>query len=309
MVKIKQQLVASRAKTYAGKNPCNYITIHETANTSRGANAQAHANLQSNGFSASWHYQVDDKQIIQSFPDNVQCWHAGDGQGKGNTQSIGVEICVNRDGNFKQAVENAAELVKILMDRHGISAKNVVQHNHWSGKNCPANLRSGTKGINWNDFKGMLTGKVKSVSQPKPATKTNSTGGSIVDYLKANGINSSFANRKKLATKHGIKNYKGTAAQNTQLLNQLKGNKVKQSAPKKKYSLPKGVLRIGSRGNDVKQVQRALNAANFNVGKVDGIYGPKTKDGVTRFQKVHDAYNVDGIYGSRTRSRLDKVVN
>lgn len=47
--------------------------------------------------------------------------------------------------------------------------------------------------------------------------------GSIVDYLNSIGQNSSYANRSQLAAQNGIKNYKGTAAQNTQLLNILKG--------------------------------------------------------------------------------------
>src|SRR5699024_2831878 len=128
MIDIKQQLVTSRSKTYAGKNPCNYITIHETANLSKGAGAQAHANLQTKGYNASWHYQVDDKNIIQSFPDNVKCWHAGDGQGKGNTQSIGIEICVNSDSDYKKAVSNAVGLVQYLMDKHNIPVDRVVQH-------------------------------------------------------------------------------------------------------------------------------------------------------------------------------------
>jgi len=42
-----------------------------------------------------------------------------------------------------------------------------------------------------------------------------------VDYLNLTGQPSSFSARKKLAEKHGIKNYKGTAAQNTKLLNIL----------------------------------------------------------------------------------------
>ena len=48
--------------------------------------------------------------------------------------------------------------------------------------------------------------------------------GSIVDYLKSMGQDSSYANRAQLAAQNGITNYKGTAAQNTQLLGILKGN-------------------------------------------------------------------------------------
>jgi len=49
------------------------------------------------------------------------------------------------------------------------------------------------------------------------------TGTSIVDYLKSTGQSSDFASRSKLASEKGISGYKGTAAQNTQLLNMLRG--------------------------------------------------------------------------------------
>ena len=95
-----------------------------------------------------------------------------------------------------------------------------------------------------------------------------------------------------------------------------KPKKTKSTTVKKskvKYPLPNGVYSRRAHGNKslnaVKQIQRALNAANFKCGAVDGYYGAKTEDAVRRFQMVHDAYNVDGIYGKRTRTRLDKVVN
>lgn len=46
--------------------------------------------------------------------------------------------------------------------------------------------------------------------------------GSIVDYLKSQGQDSSYAARSKLAAQNGIQNYKGTAQQNTQLLGILR---------------------------------------------------------------------------------------
>lgn len=156
MVAIKQQLVTRTNRITPGKNLINYITIHETANTAPSADAQAHANLQSNGNSrnASWHYQVDDKQVIQSYSDLAICWHAG----KGNSQSIGIEICVNSGGDFPKAVENAIVLVKILMARYNLNTSRVVQHNFWTGKDCPYFLRKGSKDINWNQFKSKLNG-------------------------------------------------------------------------------------------------------------------------------------------------------
>lgn len=162
MVAIKQQLVNRANRISKGKNLITYITIHETGNTGRGSNAQAHANLQSNGNprEASWHYQVDDKGVIQSFPDSAICWHAG----KGNAQSIAIEICVNSDGDYAKAIENAIKLIKILMARYNLNASRVVQHNFWTGKDCPHFLRSGKRGINWSQFKAKLDGANVSVS-------------------------------------------------------------------------------------------------------------------------------------------------
>lgn len=50
---------------------------------------------------------------------------------------------------------------------------------------------------------------------------------SIVDALKAIGVNSTFANRQKIASANGIKSYIGTPTQNTKLLNLLKQGKLK----------------------------------------------------------------------------------
>lgn len=158
-MKIRKYLVSqsiAKRVTYSGKNSKKYIVIHETANIRKGANANAHARLQASGNSraASWHYTVDDKEIVQSFSDDAQCWHAGNKYY--NQNSIAIEICVNQDGDFKKAVENAIKLTKYLMDKYKIPASNVIQHNQASGKNCPRYLRSGDKGIKWSDFKNKL---------------------------------------------------------------------------------------------------------------------------------------------------------
>jgi len=183
--------------TYGGTNTKKYIVIHETANTNKGANADAHARLQANGNSrsASWHYQVDDKEIVQSFPDSAQCWHAGNR--KYNEQSIGIEICVNSDGNFKKAVDNAVKLTKHLMDKYKIPSSNVIQHNQASGKDCPRYLRSGEKGVSWGDFKAKLIGKND--------TKAKSSNKPKVTHSKPKATNKSIAQmaQEVIAGKHG----------------------------------------------------------------------------------------------------------
>ena len=152
------KMLSNNKNHYTGVNKCKYITIHETGNTNKGANALNHGKYINNGSSATWHYTVDDKQIIQHYEDSVQCWHCGDGRGNGNLNSIGVEMCINSDGNFNKTIENTIELVKYLMNKHNIPIANVVQHNKWNGKNCPANIRSG-KPITWNTFINKIKNK------------------------------------------------------------------------------------------------------------------------------------------------------
>ena len=156
---------------FTGTNPCNYITIHDTGNTSRGANALNHAKFINNGSSVTWHYTVDDSQIVQHYPDSVQCWHAGDGKGKGNTESIGIEMCINSDGNFSKTVDNTVDLVIHLMKKHNIPINRVVQHNHWSGKNCPNSLRNNVYGVTWYNFINKV--KNKQGTKVKPENNSN----------------------------------------------------------------------------------------------------------------------------------------
>ena len=49
---------------------------------------------------------------------------------------------------------------------------------------------------------------------------------SIVSALKSIGVDSSYANRKKIAVKNNINNYTGTAVQNNQMLDKLKAGKL-----------------------------------------------------------------------------------
>lgn len=163
MVKIVKNLSYNN-NYYKETNQRKYITIHETANTGVGANADAHANFINNGAQETWHYSVDSDKAVQHYLHTTSCWHAG--SYNGNVQSIGIEMCVNKDGNYKQTLQNTIELVQKLMKELNISVGNVVQHHYWSGKNCPTLLRQGTHGMTWNQFiagvKGQSTGTSKS---------------------------------------------------------------------------------------------------------------------------------------------------
>lgn len=155
-MKIERLIVpdsVSNRVSFGKGNSRNYLTIHQTGNTSSGANAMAHHKLQARGgVGYGWHWQVDDHEAIQTHDHNFKIWHAGDGRGKGNTQSISIEICVNSDGDYVQSVENGAKLAAMILKEENIDISNMVQHNYWSGKDCPHEIRSGKNGITWTDF-------------------------------------------------------------------------------------------------------------------------------------------------------------
>lgn len=207
MVKIIEMLIPkSNTFTRPGiKMKPKFITIHETDNTNVRANALAHARLQQNGNrrQASWHLQVDDEQeVYQSLPFNEIGFHAGDGQGQGNRASIGIEICVNKDGNYKTAVANAIKVVKYLIKQFpSIEAVHVVQHNKWSGKNCPRHLRAGDWGINWKEFIAGVKGASSTASKPSepPKYETSNTSFNVGDTVKVKKTAKTFATGQSIA--------------------------------------------------------------------------------------------------------------
>ncbi|WP_407632782.1 N-acetylmuramoyl-L-alanine amidase [Bacillus velezensis] len=154
-----------------------YITVHNTANTAKGASAAMHARYEKNPETpTSWHFTVDDKEIYQHLPLNENGWHAGDGNGTGNRKSIGIEICENSDGDFEKAVANAQWLIKKLMKEQGISLANVVPHQHWSGKYCPRKLLD-----RWDSFKAGISGAPsKTVNSPVDKTKESYIKNTVV---------------------------------------------------------------------------------------------------------------------------------
>ena len=67
------------------------------------------------------------------------------------------------------------------------------------------------------------------------------------------------------------------------------------------------LLRQGSRGEEVRRLQKNLNAAvgrRYGAIAVDGIFGPRTKQAVERYQKDFRLKSVDGIVGPETRNAL-----
>ena len=106
-----------------------YLVIHETDNFSAGADAAAH-----NSF------------IHQT------AYHAGDQMEKngGNMNGIGIEMCVNEDGNYEQTLINTEKLCARLLLEYDLNPdKALKKHQDFSGKVCPAKLINDGR---WDEF-------------------------------------------------------------------------------------------------------------------------------------------------------------
>ena len=61
--------------------------------------------------------------------------------------------------------------------------------------------------------------------------------------------------------------------------------------------------KVGSQGDEVRQIQTKLNALGYNAGKVDGIFGENTRKAVIAFQRDY-GLTQDGIAGLATLKAL-----
>ena len=281
MVEIKQQLVPleKRKATYGTGNPKLKMVVHQTGNPRKGANAKMHANLQSRGYSASWHIQSDDKEIIQSWPFNYRLWHSSTGSASngGNMVGIGWEICINEDGDYLKSLDIAAKGIAKVMKQEGIPMSQLTTHNAEDPKNkwCPAQILSGKDGVNWNDFKAMVqkayngqsvdlpkASSIKPSSPSKPKLKSNSTIAKEV-------LAGKWGNNPQRKQKLQAAGYNYLAIQNE--VNKIAGQPSKPSKPKLKSNsvIAQEVLE-GKWGNGAER-KRRLEAAGYNYNAIQSI--------------------------------------
>lgn len=138
-IPVRQMLVSS--KKYGIKCPYSLnaesITIHNTFN-----DASANNEIQymiNNSNQVSYHFAVDDKEVVQGLPLDRNAWAAGDGNGPGNRKSLHVEICYSKSGGerYQKAEALAVKFVAQLLKERGWGIDRVKKHGDWSRKNCP----------------------------------------------------------------------------------------------------------------------------------------------------------------------------
>ena len=172
-----------------------FIVVHNTANDASAQNEVKY--MISNNNQVSFHFAVDDKEIVQGLPLDRNALACGDGaNGKGNRKGIQIEICYSKSGGarFENAEKNAAKFIAQLLKERGWGADKVKKHQDFSNKYCPH--RTLDKG--WASFVNMIKDYLNELNKPVQSTQSSSI--SVGDKVKVKTTATHYVTGQSMAS-------------------------------------------------------------------------------------------------------------
>lgn len=276
-MEIKQNLV--NAGKYSIKCPYErtpqFYVVHNTYNDAPAKNEVSY--MIRNDNKVSFHYAIDDVEVVQGLLENRSAFASGDGgKGQGNLYGIHVEICYSKSGGdrFNKAEQNAAKFIADGLKAHGWGIDKVKKHQDFADKYCPHR----TLDMGWQRFLNMVQANLdgnQTVVTPTPQPS---------QPAKPSGYDEWVA-RLQQELNHQFK--RGLTVDG------LKGPKTLNACP---------TVKKGAKGNVTRLIQERLNSVGFSLG-VDGIFGTATYNAVKVFQR-NRGLSQDGIVGKNTWSYL-----
>ncbi|MGM0971193.1 MAG: peptidoglycan recognition protein family protein [Bacillota bacterium] len=257
-IKVRKMLVSSAKKSIKCPYSMNakYITFHNTANDAPAENEISY--MRNNNATVSFHYAVDDKEVIQGIETNRNAWHCGDGSAvnSGNRTSIGVEVCYSKSGGerYKKAEALAIIFIAQLLKERGWGVDRVKKHEDWSGKHCPHRVLNEGR---WGAVKSAIAKELAALNGTKAPAKTGKA-------------TKPKAPSKKLAVPTGVirRGARGTAV--TQLQNALAAVYFYPNKGAKNNGID------GIYGPKTADAVKRFQSTQAGIAN-DGIYGPATR--------------------------------
>lgn len=156
-------------------NIVEYIVIHDTGNSAVGADAMSHYEFFAGGNrDASAHFFVDDANVVQIIDESEGSWHCGvpnktPATPISNRNSIGIEMCINEDGDYNAAMNNTIDLAAYLMWKYDLDLDRLVRHYDANGKVCPLTMSDDNWAV-WYAFKAKVAEKMLIYDEPYSGT-------------------------------------------------------------------------------------------------------------------------------------------
>lgn len=178
--------------------------------------------------------RVDMNHCYRDFPKEIT-GGTGSGNGGGNAQKpaapsgstldLAVGVMQGKYGNGdarKKVLGSRYDETQDLINHIRTASASTLAKEVKAGKYGNGEIRKIVLGSRYNEVQKIVNNGGTSYYK-----KFNSA--SIVDGLKSIGVDSSFANRKKIAKANGISNYEGTVSQNNKLCSLAKQGKLKKA--------------------------------------------------------------------------------
>lgn len=131
----------------------------------------------------------------------------------------------------------------------------------------PFSTNSTSSAANKSTANGLMSSLIPKASASTGSSGSSYTGGSIVDYLSSVGKASDFNSRSQLASQYGISGYSGTADQNTQLLNKLRGGSGSSATT---YSTPAAASPVADSSQQYTQAPTTASVLSPYVAQPTG---------------------------------------
>ena len=262
------------------------IVVHNTANDASARNEIAY--MTSNNNETSFHYAVDDKEVVQGIEENRNAWHSGDGNGKGNREGIGIEICYSKSGGdkFIKAEQNAVELIVDILKRYNWGIDKVTKHQDYSNKYCPHR----TLDMGWDRFIKMIEDKLN--------------GGSTTPTIQNNEVNVCYRVKTQ---KHGwlpeVKNLEDYAGWENSPITGV-AIKVDKGTVKYRVHIKGGQWLPYVTGYDINNLMNGWAGNNLAIDLIEVYY--YTPDNIRPFKKAkYKINNYNWQYDNETKNGQD----
>lgn len=150
MVQVREMLIETgRGRPGRKLSDPRGLVIHWSADIRRGADALASCrHFQTfRRYSVAMHYAVDSRQIIRCVPEDEVAVHVNSGNCRRgalrlfgtdpNLHALGIEWCVNADGDGAETYRNVVALAGDILARYDWDLGHVYRHYDVTGRICP----------------------------------------------------------------------------------------------------------------------------------------------------------------------------